>query len=83
LQWLRTLQNPLLWWMINDRLQELNEYEVDPALLDRTLEFGEALGDIARHPGIVTTPRIDDNQFMLEGFKEFLEENGEGIEGYV
>lgn len=79
LAWLRTCLNPLMWWMLNERLKELNDYEADPALIDRTLEFSEALADLSRHPGIKTTESIDATDYTMQQYMEFLEENGESL----
>ena len=75
LAWLKTLQNPLLWWMINVRLEILNQNEIDTALLDRTMEYGEALGALSRHSGIITHAGIDETDYMAEEYKVYLREN--------
>lgn len=66
--------------MINDNLDKLNEHDYDPCMIDRTLEFGEALGDLSRHPEVITTSRTDDNEYMMQRYKEFLKENVENPE---
>ena len=68
-----------MWWMLNDRLAKLNDYEIDPALLDRTLEFSEALGDLSRHQGIKTSAGMGDTDYMMQEYREFLEESGESV----
>jgi hypothetical protein len=65
--------------MINGKLDGLNDAGVDTNLLDRTLEFGEALGELQTHPGIITSSYTQDD-YMMQGFREYLEENEPGMD---
>jgi hypothetical protein len=83
LQWLRILQNPLLYWMIILKLEKLNDDTIDYQLIDRTLEFGEGLESLAHTPGIATSEGCTDFDYMMQGYKEYLEGQGDYTEEYV
>lgn len=61
--------------MMNQRLESLNGANFDPELLDRMLEFGEALGDIKRHPGVITSKPLPEFHYMMQGFQEYQQEH--------
>jgi hypothetical protein len=61
--------------MINVRLEKLNGDYWDPELLDRTLEFGEALGSLQDHQGIITS-NCTEYDYLMQGYQEYLSENG-------
>jgi hypothetical protein len=55
-------------------LAKLND-SYDPELIDRTLEYSEALECIKRtDPGIITTTGCTDLDYMLQEYKEYLQE---------
>ena len=62
--------------MINDKLDRLNNGNFDSALLDRTLEFGEALGELESKPGI-TTSSCTQQDCVMQGYQEWLQGNHE------
>jgi hypothetical protein len=66
--------------MINTRFESLNNFIVDPMLIDRAMEFGEALNWLERQPGIITSKDCTDLDYMMEGYQEYLEEQGLCIE---
>jgi len=59
--WRKCLRNPMLFAKLDERLLRLNGDCYDPAMIDTSLEYAEALGDIKRrHPEIRTFESEDD-----------------------
>lgn len=58
-------------------LGKLND-DYDTQLLDRTMELHEALGELKKHPGIIISS-FTDQDYMMNGFQEYLEEQGQQI----
>jgi hypothetical protein len=72
---LSTLENPLLFRHFLTSVNHLNPgLEIDPEVIDRTLEYDEALGALQRiYPGLRTSKHEEN---VLEQFRHYLMEFG-------
>jgi uncharacterized protein Smg (DUF494 family) len=64
-------------------LARLNDVSYDPEVIDRTLEFSEALACLKRvQPDIITSAGCTDLDYMCQGYEEYLEEQ-KAMNGFV
>lgn len=57
-------------------LERLNGSNYDPEIIDRTLEWGEALECLKRvDQGIVISEPVTENDYMMQGYQDYLQEH--------